>query len=215
MRYHSAPCVICGQGVIREAFRFQPDVRVVCDPHCQAILAEADSGKRIDLVKRLCLRCGETFMADAAHIGTAHGRGGADLCPACWRDRILSQDADGPYLDTLASLFAAVQRVLEAARVALWRPKLPCPRCGERHRRTYEWSCRYPLGVGLCEGLDGPHVHSICYRCGYETVRAQTKTPPAGGPARGAGLGQDGAMMPVTASSANRAMSPDSTTSRR
>lgn len=215
MKLRSAPCAVCGQTVIRAWYHFIPGVRVTCDDDCRALLVSMDAGRDLLLEPRLCLSCGDVFRARPSHVGVAHARGGADMCPACWRERAEAAEPDGPYLDSLASVFEALAVATAAARRLFWRPDLRCPRCGDAHRRAYEWSCRYPLAVGLCEAAEGPHVHSVCYRCGYETVRLQTKTPPAGFPTRGAVGGQVGAMMPVTESSARMAMRPESTTSLR
>lgn len=213
MRFVAAPCHVCGQAVLREERRFRPGARVICDEGCQAVLCSADSGAKVVTEERLCLVCGEAFRSDLRHLGAAHRPGGANLCPACWREGLEGHEPDGPYLDNLASLFAALAALLMKGARVFWAPRLACPRCGEPHRgATYEWSCRYPLAVGLCEGIGGEHVHSVCYRCGYEVVRLEMEKPPAGGPARG--LACHGGAMTVSSSS-NASKRPDSTTSLR
>lgn len=189
MRLVAVPCSVCGQAVLREERRFHAGVRVICDRGCQAVLCSADSGAEVILEQRLCLRCGEGFRADRRHLGVAHRDGVANLCPACWRESLEEAEPDGPYLDNLAGLFGALRALLAKGARVFWAPRLACPRCGEPSRRAYEWSCRYPLAVGLCEGLEGPHVHDVCYRCGYEVVRLEMKKPPAGFPTRGSGYG--------------------------
>lgn len=212
MRLIASPCHVCGQPVMREERKVRPGARIVCDRECQAVLSAGDAGHPITLETRLCLRCGETFRSYPTYIGLAHTGRSADICPACWREGLEGDDADGRFLDSLATFFRALEELFREARKVFWEPRLRCPRCGERHRREYEWSCRYPLATGLCEGLDGEHVHSVCYRCGYEVVRLETKAPPAGLPTRGAAVHGTGASMSAPL---KIAMSPDSTTSRR
>ncbi len=199
--------------MLKEERRFHPGVRVVCGNDCKATLRARDAGLEVPLVARKCLVCGEGFLADTSHIGVARKQGGADVCPSCWREG-LWEAADGdPYLDYYSGLFGAVWSLLASTARSFWSPGLPCPRCGDPPQRPYQWSCRYPLAAGLCEGLEGPHVHSICRRCGYEVVRLKTKTPPAGEPTRGVGLQGRGAMMPRSSARTSRA--PLSTTSLR
>lgn len=185
MQLVAAPCHVCGQPVLREARRIRAGVRIVCDRECQAVMSAGDAGHSVPLEKRLCLCCGEVFRSYPSYVGLAHTGRSADVCPACWRESLDSPEPDGPFLDSLASLFLALETMLREAARVFWMPRLSCPRCGLPHRREYEWSCRYPLAVGLCEGLEGEHVHSVCYRCGYEIVRLEMKKPPAGLPTGG------------------------------
>ncbi len=180
-----APCDTCGQAILREQRHVVPGHRWFCSSHCRDVRKSMDSGGRIFLESRRCLCCGEVFLADPCHIGTAKRAGGADVCPACWRERLEEPEQDGWHLDLLSTLFASLGKLLASRARSIWAPASPCPRCGDIPRAPYEWSCRYPLAVGLCEGLDGPHVHSVCYRCGYEVVRLKQKKPPAGEPTRG------------------------------
>jgi hypothetical protein len=175
MRFTPVICHVCGQVVLRERRRVQRDsaARVVCGKACRDALCSGP----LDVEPRLCHACGEAFLWNGRHLGGTHQPGGANVCPACWRESLETPEPDGPYLDSMAGLFAVMGALLARASRVFWAPAAPCPRCGDPARRTYEWDCRHPLAVGLCEGLEGPHVHSICYRCGYETVRLQTKGP--------------------------------------
>lgn len=215
MRLTALPCDVCGQPVFREERRFEPGVRVVCDRDCKATLRGIDAGAKIPLVSKLCLTCGEEFLADESHIGVARRRGSTDICPSCWREGLWEAEDGDPYLDYRAGLFGSLWALLTQAVRSFWEPGLACPRCGEPARRAYEWSCRYPLAAGLCEGLEGPHVHSVCRRCGYEVVRldlAENKKGPAR-LGRGGLCNQRGAMIPR--SSPSTAKRPLSTTSLR
>ncbi len=180
-----APCDSCGQAILRDIRHVRPGHRWFCSQKCKDERHSMEVGGRVFLEERLCLRCGEKYLADPCHIGTSKRARGADVCPACWREGLEAPEEDAPYLDSLALLFASLARLMAASARAFWGPALPCPRCGDAPSRPYEWSCRYPLAVGLCEGLEGPHVHSVCYRCGYEVVRLKRKKPPAGEPAEG------------------------------
>jgi len=187
VRLASAPCEACGQPVLREPRRFRAGVRVACGDDCKATLAALDAGSRLEMVGATCLACGEEFLAPCGHIGLACRGGGVNLCPSCWRERVWEAElAQNPYLNSMASVVRAVRDAFALAARVWWEPRLACPRCGDLARGPYEWSCRYPLAVGLCEGLEGPHVHSVCQRCGYETVRLQTKKAPGRGKAVGA-----------------------------
>ena len=210
MRLLAAACDVCGQAVLREERRFEVGVRVVCDDNCKATLRAMDAGVKVELVARTCLSCGEAFLADVSHVGVARRGDSPDICPACWREGLWEARDGDPYLDYLSGLWGAVWALLSSTARSFWAPGLNCPRCGEPAHRTYEWSCRYPLTVGICEGLSGQHVHTVCRRCGYEVVRLETKKPPAGKPARGSSQGL-GAMIPK--SSPSTAKRPLSTTS--
>lgn len=212
MRLIASPCYVCGQPVLREARKIKQGSRIVCGRECQAVMSAGDAGYGVALEPRLCLRCGETFRSYPSYIGLAHTGRSADVCPACWRETLEHDDQDDGVLDALAIFLRAVGNMLAEGRRVFWEPRLHCPRCSAPHRREYEWSCRYPLATGLCEGLGGEHVHSVCYRCGYEVVRLEMKKPPASFPARGSVPYGTGAAMSAPLSIA---ISPDSTTSRR